>query len=138
MILVSATWSLLAILDWRKLILLVLIPQGFGRHWLLGANYLQHAHCDDESQHDFARNFTGAINLLWFNIGFHTVHHDLPKAHWSTLRSLHKQKCQNVDPRLVEESFLGYVARNFVLGSFVRTCRTKTLRTEVANNSEAA
>ena len=40
----------------------VLLPQLLGLHWLLGANYLQHAHADGRSRLQFARNFTGGVN----------------------------------------------------------------------------
>jgi fatty acid desaturase len=126
--LIGALWIALFILDWRNFILLVAIPQAFGLHWLLGSNYFQHAHCDDESEVNYARNFTGAINLIWMNIGFHTAHHDHPRAHWSTLRKLHHEQCQATDPRLCCESFLGYVVRTFFLSSFFPFYRSESLK----------
>ena len=51
--------------------------------------FIQHAGCegwlDDESQPhsvDFPAPF---FNLTMFNIGYHSVHHDLPGLHWSEL-----------------------------------------------------
>ena len=130
--LIGALWILLLVLDWQKFILLVLIPQAFGLHWLLGSNYFQHAHCDDASDTDYARNFTGLVNVLWMNIGFHTAHHDHPRAHWSTLRKIHEENRENVDPSLCCDSFLLYIFKVFFVGSFVPSWRTESLRTSGA------
>ena len=126
--LIGASWVLLLAIDWQKFFLLVLLPQAVGLHWLLGSNYFQHAHCDDDSESNYARNFTGLVNVFWLNIGFHTAHHDHPRAHWSTLRKLHEENEHNIDPSLCCKSFLGYVFRVFFLGSFARSFRTASLR----------
>ena len=126
--LIGIAWLVLALLDWQKFLLLVILPQIFGMHWLLGSNYLQHAHCDDDSEVDYARNFTGAVNWIWFNIGFHTAHHDHPRAHWSTLRKIHEQRGDQIDPRLCCRSFVGYVAKTFLISPVVKSFRSQTLR----------
>ena len=125
---IGVVWGVLLVLDWQKFLLLVLVPQAFGLHWLLGANYLQHAHCDDASEVNYARNFTGAVNRFWFNIGFHTAHHDFPRAHWSTLRQVHAQQCRATAPALCCTSFLRYVLQVFILSPFVSTYRSRSLR----------
>jgi fatty acid desaturase len=127
--LILATWSVLAAIDWRKFLLLVLVPQAVGWHWLLASNYFQHAHCDDQSEANYARNFTGFINWFWFNIGFHTAHHDHPAAHWSTLRRLHTSDYQHVDPRLNHKSFVVYFAKTLILSPLVPGLRSESLRT---------
>jgi len=99
-------------------------------HWLLGSNYFQHAHCNDDSEFDYARNFTGLVNVFWMNIGFHTAHHDNPRAHWSTLRKIHQENQDNVDPSLCCDSFLVYVFKVFIMGSFSRSWRTESLRSK--------
>ena len=126
--LIGIVWIGLLILDWQKFLLLVLIPQAFSLHWLLGANYFQHAHCDDASEVNYARNFTGAMNWFFFNIGFHTAHHDHPRAHWSTLRRLHHEKTHEIDPSLCCRSFLGYILQVLVLSPFVPSFRSQSLR----------
>jgi len=126
--LISIVWCALLFLDWQKFLLLVLAPQAFGLHWLLGSNYFQHAHCDDASEVNYARNFTGAVNWFLLNIGFHTAHHDHPKAHWSSLRKLHLERCQDIHPSLCCKSFLIYVARVFFLSPFVPSLRSQSLR----------
>ncbi len=127
-VLLFAVWLVLALADWRKFLLLVLVPQLFGLHWLLGSNYFQHAHCDDESDANYARNFVGLVNAIWLNIGFHTAHHDHPGAHWSRLKELHEASRDKVDQRLIEKSFFGYVVRTFFLSIFFESCRSRSLR----------
>jgi fatty acid desaturase len=68
------------------------------------------------------------VNLFWMNIGFHTAHHDHPRAHWSTLRKLHHKECQATDPRLCCDSFLVYVGRTFFLSPFLPVYRSESLK----------
>ena len=126
--LIGITWIGLLILDWQKFLLFVLVPQAFSLHWLLGANYFQHAHCDDASEVNYARNFTGALNWFFFNIGFHTAHHDHPRAHWSTLKKLHQQQSHEVHPSLCCSSFLWYVLQTLLLSPLVPSLRSQSLR----------
>ncbi|RMX08563.1 fatty acid desaturase [Corticibacter populi] len=122
------SWALLLAIDWQKALVLVIVPQLHGLHWLLATNYLQHAHADgrpvSRSQRlaphaplNYARNFEGLVNPLLFNIGLHTAHHEHPHAHWSELVRLHRQHYQHrVDPALSERGLLRYMLRVFVLG----------------------
>lgn len=112
-----ASWTTLLLFDARKALLFVILPQLIGLHWLLAANYLQHAHTDAASRWNRARNFLGVINPLWFNIGYHTAHHEAPRAHWSTLPRVHAGIASNIDPTLIEPSLPRYVLRVFVLGA---------------------
>ena len=111
------SWGVLLAIDPLKALLFVIAPQLFGLHWLLGANYLQHAHADGRSRIDYARNFEGLVNPLLFNIGLHTAHHEHPRAHWSQLPALHGQLRDRLDDRLVERSFAAYALRVFVGGA---------------------
>ena len=106
----------LAILDWRAWGLYVVLPQLVALHWLLGANYLQHAHADGHSRRHFARNFTGGVNRLFFNIGFHTAHHLHPKVHWSELPRWHDHYAPHLQVSLSETSLLRYVLVTLTLG----------------------
>ena len=133
------SWAFFLLLDWRRALLLVIIPQLHGLHWLLATNYLQHAHADgrplSRAERDtngtalnYARNFEGWVNPLLFNIGLHTAHHECPHAHWSELSVLHARHYrQRVDPRLNETGLLPYMARVFVLGSIWPKARTQSL-----------
>ncbi len=115
--LIVLLWCCLAWLDWKNWLVLVLIPQLHGLHWLLATNYLQHAHADGSgSGWNFARNFSGWVNPLLFNIGLHTAHHQNPRAHWSDLSSLQEKYHPLIDPRLNERGLLRYMWRTYCLG----------------------
>ncbi|MGV3570379.1 MAG: fatty acid desaturase [Ramlibacter sp.] len=118
--------------DRERAILFVVIPQAAALFFLLGANYLQHAHADDLSRWNHSRDFLGWINPLFFNIGLHTAHHEHGDAHWSELPRLHAQLASRLDPRLVEPSLLAYGMRVFVAGAFVPALRSRSLRGRTA------
>lgn len=134
-----SSWVCLLALDWQKALLLVIVPQLHGLHWLLATNYLQHAHADGRplsraqrntagTALNYARNFEGWVNPLLFNIGLHTAHHECPQAHWSALTRLHAQHYrQRVHPALNEGGLLPYMGRVFVLGLWLRRARTQPL-----------
>jgi fatty acid desaturase len=96
-------------------------------HSLLGANYFQHAHADGRSRWNYARNFTGAVNWLYFNIGLHTAHHEHPREHWSRMPALHRTLRLRVDPCLEERSFVLYVLRVMVIGALSARFRSRTM-----------
>lgn len=115
----------LALIDLRLWLLFVALPQAHGFHWLLSSNYLQHAGArpstgPESSEHklyDASRNFTGLVNVVWLNIGYHTAHHFEPRGHWSDMPALHKQHVKNVPPWLVETSLLWYFVRTLLFQS---------------------
>jgi fatty acid desaturase len=135
------SWAWLLAIDWRKALLLVIVPQLHGLHWLLATNYLQHAHADGAtaaaqgapgdtpgSRLNYARNFEGLVNPLLFNIGFHTAHHENPHAHWSELGRLHRQHYRRrVDPALNERGLLAYMLRVYLLGAVWPRFRSRSL-----------
>ena len=122
------SWTCLLALDPGRALLLVIAPQLVGLHWLLAANYLQHAHADDAAPLAHSRNFEGTANLFLFNIGLHTAHHEHGRAHWSELPRLHAHCRPRIDPRLLEPGLCRYVLRVFVLGLFDPRYRTHSLR----------
>lgn len=122
------SWAALLWIEPAKALLFVILPQLFGLHWLLGANYLQHAHASDAMRYGYARNFEGVLNPLLFNIGLHTAHHEHGRAHWSELTGLHRQYRSRIEPGLLEPSFPRYVVRVFVLGTVMPRLRTRSLR----------
>jgi fatty acid desaturase len=127
--LVGSAWGMLLAIDAPKAALYVLLPQIVAMHALLGANYFQHAHADGRSRWNYARNFTGAVNLLYFNIGLHTAHHEHPREHWSRMPALHRRLRPRVEPALEERSFLLYVLRVMVLGALLPRFRSRSLMT---------
>ena len=124
---VLALWVITVSLSPKQAFIYVILPQLFGLHWLLAANYLQHAHADGHSSHNFARNFNGAVNVILFNIGLHTGHHRHPKAHWATLPTCHAPLAHAVDPRLNQGGLALYMMRTYVLALFIPRFRSQSL-----------
>jgi fatty acid desaturase len=101
--------------------------------WILGAalflavNFLQHDACDPQSDTAHSRDFTSRLtNLLFFNAGYHTVHHLEPGLHWSQLPAQHRRCLPGraaARPDLETPSILGHVARAYVLPRRVRKAR---------------
>ena len=118
----------------------MILPQLHGLHWLLTTNYLQHAHADGsyDSRHgkpqlNYARNFEGMVNVLLFNIGLHTAHHEHGRAHWSELSTLHYRDYRHrVHPSLNERSLLVYMFRVFFLALLIPGCRSRSLMSVTA------
>lgn len=72
-----AVWIAVAlIIDWKKALLFVVIPQQVGLFSVLIFNFVQHVHADEESEWNHSRNFVGFLNKMLFNNGYHTVHHE--------------------------------------------------------------
>ena len=94
----------------------ILVPQAAALFFLLASNYLQHAGALADSEYDHSRNFVGAINALFFNVGYHTAHHHFSELHWSELPQAHARLVPRISPALIEKSFVWYCARVFVLG----------------------
>jgi beta-carotene hydroxylase len=112
----SAVAALLA-LDWRKALLLVLVPQAVALFFLFGSNYLQHADTQHDEAFGHSRNFLGFVNLFCFNIGLHTAHHHRPQLHWSQLPTLHRELLANIPSQLVEPGVITYCIRRWLLNA---------------------
>ena len=131
---VLAIWIAIALLiDWKKALIFVVIPQQFALFAVLVFNYVQHIHADEESTYNHSRNFTGATNLFLFNNGFHTIHHMRPGMHWSKTPEAHNKIKENIHPSLLEYSFWGYIFKNYFLGLFIPKFKTKSMRLERIN-----
>ncbi len=116
------------VLDWRKAVLYVIVPQVAALFFLLASNYLQHAHTDEESDNDHSRNFIGLLNPLFFNVGYHTAHHADGAMHWSRLPQAHAAMASKISPQLIEKSFCWYCLRVFLLSLFIPRMRSSSLR----------
>ncbi|KAA5539206.1 fatty acid desaturase [Roseiconus nitratireducens] len=91
-------------------------------------NFIQHVHTDAWSEHDHSRNFTGKwFNFLFFNNGYHTVHHNHPGLHWSKLLQAHAKIDSSIDPRLKEQNLVWFLFRQYVLSAFVSSMGTKQI-----------
>jgi len=118
------------LIDWQKALLYIIIPQQFGLFAVLVFNYVQHVHADEESEFDHSRNFTGFLNVLLFNNGYHTVHHDKAGTHWSKTPELHAKIADKIAPELNERSFWWYIIRVYFLSIIIPSYRTRSRRLE--------
>ena len=130
--LVLATFLVVAfVVDWRKALVYIFIPQQVSLYVVLIFNYVQHVHTDEESPVNHSRNIVGPVmNLFLFNNGLHTVHHDSPGLHWSKAPAAHAKIADTIDPRLNERSFWGFLIRVYVLGLFSKRARSSSMRLE--------
>ncbi|MDX1701212.1 MAG: fatty acid desaturase [Melioribacteraceae bacterium] len=118
------------IIDWEKALLFVIIPQQVSLFSVLIFNYVQHVHADEMSEWNHSRNFTGFLNFLLFNNGYHTIHHQKAGLHWSKSCEAHKEIEKNIDPILLERSFWWYIIRSYFLSIIIPKFRTKSMRLE--------
>jgi fatty acid desaturase len=119
------------LIDWRKAIVFVILPQQVSMFSVLVLNYLQHVHADEESEYNHSRNFVGWLaNALLFNAGYHFVHHEKPGMHWSEAAEAHKEVADRIDPVLQQRSFWGFMIGTYLLGPFIPALRSRSLRLE--------
>ncbi len=91
-------------------------------------NYIQHVHADAWSECDHSRNFTGKVfNFLFFNNGFHTVHHEHPGLHWSVLPDAHAEVADQINPQLNERSVCWFLTRQYILALLIPSLGTKQI-----------
>lgn len=94
-------------------IIFIGLPWFIGAFMLVGVNLYQHAQCDPENPYGSSRNFISSIeNFLFFNNGFHTVHHLAPGAHWSKLPAMHAQIADKIPRDLNQRSFFLFLFRH--------------------------
>lgn len=108
--------AVLAILDWRKFIVFVMIPHQYAAWGIMGINFVQHDGCDGEHPYNHSRNFKGALlNWFTFNNGYHGMHHMRPGLHWSLLPEAHeKELAPHVHPELDRRALLPYLFQAYV------------------------
>ena len=117
------------LIDWKKALLYIFIPQQVSLYVVLIFNYVQHVHADEESSVNHSRNIVGPLmNWLLFNNGLHTVHHDNPGLHWSKAPAEHAKIAADIHPRLNEPSFLWFLVRVYILGMFNSEARGSSMR----------
>ena len=118
------------LIDWQKALLFVIIPQQVSLFSVLIFNYVQHVHANEESEWNHSRNFTGFLNFLLFNNGYHTIHHHKAGLHWYKVPEAHKEIENNINPILLERSFWWYIIRSYFLSVFIPKFRTNSMRLE--------
>lgn len=111
-------------LDWRRALLMWVLPNILGVAAILSVNMLQHDGCEqiELAQHrgpglnvNSARNFVGPVlNYITCNNGYHTVHHMYTTTHWSEYPSLHeKLVAPCINPDLDQDNILLYLWKTF-------------------------
>lgn len=126
------------LLDWKKALLYVIIPQQVSLFSVLIFNYVQHVHANEESEWNHSRNFTGFLNFMLFNNGLHTVHHETAGLHWSQVPEEHKKVEHLIDNSLKERSFWWYIFRNYVMGFFNNKYKTDSMRLQRIEQEQRA
>ena len=134
---VLITWIAAAFLiDWQKALFFVIIPQQVSLFSVLIFNYVQHVHANEESEWNHSRNFTGFLNFMLFNNGYHTIHHHKAGLHWSQVPEVHSEIEHNINPILLERSFWWYIFRSYILSIFIPKFRTNSMRLERMRKEE--
>ena len=107
---------LLIIISPKKFLIFILIPWAIGIVSLLGINLLQHEGCQPENRYQNSRNFTSNLgNWLFFNNGYHTIHHLRPTLHWSLLKTAHQRIVKpRISPELEVKSILKYLLFDYL------------------------
>src|SRR4030065_479732 len=126
------------IIDWEKALLFVFIPQQVSLFSVLIFNYVQHVHANEESEWNHSRNFTGFLNFMLFNNGYHTIHHHKAGLHWNKVPEAHAEIEHNINPILLERSFWWYKFRSYFLSVFILKFRTNSMRLERMREEEKA
>ncbi|HEX3656481.1 MAG TPA: fatty acid desaturase [Pirellulales bacterium] len=117
----------------------VVVPPFCSLSMIMFFNYVQHVHADAWSERDHSRNFTGKIfNYLFFNNGYHTIHHDHPGMHWSLLPAAHARIAASVDPRLNEGNLAWFLVKQYVLAWIWPKYGTQQLGPEPLDAAAAA
>ncbi|MFA6236573.1 MAG: fatty acid desaturase [Bacteriovorax sp.] len=96
----------LSIISLKKFVLFVLLPLVFGNFFLVYTNLIFHKGGAPEDKYNHSYNFTNALeNTLYFNGGYHTVHHINPSLHWSVLPVKHREiVAKEIKPELITNS----------------------------------
>jgi len=128
----------LLLLDWRKALIFIVVPQQVAVYSIQVVNYLQHIETDAFSEWNHSRNFVSrTLNTLLFNNGYHTVHHLKPGVHWSELPQLHAQYSRRIHPALLQKSWLRYMGYTYGLRPF-SNAKPPLLAPESANPAPGA
>jgi fatty acid desaturase len=109
------------VVDWRRALLFLVIPQQVALFAIQATNFLQHIETATGSEWDHSRNFVSPVlNAILFNNGYHTVHHMKPGVHWSQTPALHAEIAWRIDPSLKVPSLFGYLGRTYLVRPFLR------------------
>jgi len=134
----AALYAVAFYFDWQKALIFIVIPHQVSLFSVLIFNYVQHVHADEESAMNHSRNFTGFLNVLLFNNGYHTIHHERAGIHWSEVPAAHKKIEHLIDPALLEKGFWSYVFRAYFLSPINKRFGTTSMRLERIKRTQHA
>lgn len=117
----TVLWTIqiaLFVVDWRKALVLWLVPHLYAQWGIVTFNLLQHDGCDEKHEYNHSRNFVGRFVNWWtYNNGFHSIHHVVPGLHWSLTPAAHaEQIAPHIHPNLDQKSLAYFVFRTFFMG----------------------
>jgi fatty acid desaturase len=115
-ILVHGVAVILIFVDWQRWGLFIFLPRLYAVWGILGSNFFQHDGCDETSEYNHSRNFTGwFFNGLLFNNGYHTIHHMQPNLHWTLLPEYHKKLVEPyIHPNLCQNNMFFYLWKTLI------------------------
>lgn len=98
------------ILNLKTFLLLWLPSRILGLLLLFISNLMNHDGCELDSKYDHSRDFVSPFeNWIFFNSGYHTIHHASAASHWADLPTLHALRiAPNKSPKFIERSFWIY------------------------------
>jgi fatty acid desaturase len=107
----------IAIANPVKALWFVGVPWAMAVIALLSVNFIQHDGCNPGDRYNCSRNFTSSLgNWLFFNNGYHTIHHLRPTLHWSELPEAHDRLVKpHLNPDLDVRSILGFFLSSYLL-----------------------
>ncbi len=107
------TWF---IIDWKRALIFLMIPNLYAVWGIFGTNYWQHDGCDEDHPYNHSRSFKGKLfNFLVCNNGYHGAHHMRPSMHWSLYPEYHKREITpNIHPNLDLNTLTAYCWKAYI------------------------
>jgi beta-carotene hydroxylase len=106
----------LLIINYRLFLIYVLPTWIFGNFFLVYTNLIFHKGAKPNKKLCNSFNFLNPIeNALYFNGGYHTIHHLHPNIHWSKLREAHQIEISHqINPIYLQESIFIHLVKNLM------------------------
>jgi beta-carotene hydroxylase len=104
----------LVIIDIKAFLGFVLPAWIFGNFFLVYTNLIFHKNARHQDKLTNSYNFLNPLeNWIYFNGGYHTIHHLHPNLHWSELPKAHKNEIEDViQPQYVKGSMYVHMFRH--------------------------
>jgi len=105
-----------AIIDWRRFLVFLLLPNIYAVWGIFGTNFWQHDGCDENHEFNHSRNFKNKLfNFLVCNNGYHGAHHMKPAMHWSLYPEFHKKEiAPYIHPNLDRNTLIAFCWEQYI------------------------